>query len=96
MDALAAEHCAAVQMIDASVVRVHQHGACIAGKDEQQMGRSRGGRTSKLHAVVDANGRPVHLGLKSGEAHDDRLCSILLRGLKPRTMVVADRGYDAD
>ena len=31
MDALAAAHDAAVQMIDTSVVRVHQHGACIAG-----------------------------------------------------------------
>ena len=31
MDALAGAHNAAVQMIDTSVVRVHQHGACIAG-----------------------------------------------------------------
>jgi hypothetical protein len=30
MDALAAGHDAAVQMIDTSVVRVHQHGACIS------------------------------------------------------------------
>ena len=30
MKALAAGHDAAVQMIDTSVVRVHQHGACIA------------------------------------------------------------------
>jgi hypothetical protein len=30
MNALAAVHDAAVQMIDTSVVRVHQHAACIA------------------------------------------------------------------
>ena len=30
MDALAAGHDAAVQMIDTSIMRVHQHGACIA------------------------------------------------------------------
>ena len=30
MDALAAGHDAAAQMIDTSVVRVHQHGACVA------------------------------------------------------------------
>jgi transposase len=29
MNALAAAHDAAVQMIDTSIVRVHQHGACI-------------------------------------------------------------------
>ena len=96
MDALAAAHDAAVQMIDTSVVRVHQHGACIAGNREQDMGRSRGGLTSKIHAVVDANGLPVRLGLTPGEAHDNRLCSMLLAGLQPRTMLLADRGYDAD
>lgn len=72
MDALAAAHDAAVQMIDTTVVRVHQHGSCIAGNKEQHMGRSRGGLTSKIHAVVDANGLPVRLGLTPGEAHDNR------------------------
>src|SRR5436190_9741588 len=96
MDALAIAHNAAVQMIDTSVVRVHQHGACIEGSREQQMGRSRGGLTSKIHAVVDADGLPVRLGLTAGEAHDNRLCSVLLAGLHPRTMLLADRGYDAD
>src|SRR5216683_2977225 len=80
MDALAAGHDAAVQMIDTSVVRVHQHGACIADNNHQDMGRSRGGLTSKIHAVVDTN----------------RLCSVLLRALLPQTMLLADRGYDAD
>jgi transposase len=53
MDALAGAHDAAVQMIDTSVVRVHQHGSCIAGNREQLIGRSRGGLASKIHAVVD-------------------------------------------
>jgi transposase len=96
MDALTAAHDATVQMIDTSVVRVHQHGSCIAGNREQDMGRSRGGLTSKIHAVVDANGLPLQLGLTPGEAHDNRLCSVLLTGLQPRTMLLADRGYDAD
>jgi transposase len=34
MDALAAGHVVAVQMIDTSVVRVHQHGACIADNNQ--------------------------------------------------------------
>jgi transposase len=96
MDALAETHDAAVQMIDTSVVRVHQHGACIAGNSEQHMGRSRGGLTTKIHAVVDTNGLPVQLGLTPGETHDNRLCSALLNELRPRTMLLADRGYDAD
>jgi len=48
----------AVQMIDTSVVRVHQHGACIADNNHQDMGRSRGGLTSKIHAVVVVFGSP--------------------------------------
>jgi len=47
MDALAAAHDAAVQMIDTSIIRVHQHGACIANNSGQHIGRSRGGLTSK-------------------------------------------------
>lgn len=39
MDALVA----AVQMIGTSIVRVHQHGACITRNKRQAMGRSRGG-----------------------------------------------------
>jgi IS5 family transposase len=95
MDALTAGHDAAVHMSDTSVVRVHQHGACIADNNQQGMGRSRGGLTSKIHAVVDANGPPVHLALTPGEAHDNRLCSALLGALPPQTMLLADRGYDA-
>jgi hypothetical protein len=34
MNALPAGHDAAVQMTDTSIVRVHQHGACIAGNSE--------------------------------------------------------------
>jgi len=40
---------------------VHQHGACITDNNNQDMGRSRGGLTSKIHAVVNTNGLPVYL-----------------------------------
>jgi transposase len=96
MNALTAGHDAAVQMIDTSVVRVHQHGACIAGNNEQLMGRSRGGLTTKIHAVVDTSGLPVRLALTTGEAHDNRLVLTLLSGLRSGAMLLADRGFDAD
>ncbi len=96
MDGLSAAHDASVQMIDTSVVRVHQHGACIANSGGQDIGRSRGGLTSKIHVVVDGNGLPVQLGLTSGQAHDNQLCSVLLRHLPRRARLLADRGYDAD
>ena len=74
---------------------MHQHGACIARNRKQSIGRSRGGLTSKIHAVVDTNGLPVRLALTAGEAHDNRLAGKLLSRLKARSML-ADRGYDAD
>src|SRR5882762_4949901 len=61
------------QMIDTSIVRVHQHGACVTKNQRQSMGRSRGGLTNKIHALVDSNGLPVRLALSPGEAHDVRL-----------------------
>ena len=39
MSALVGAHDAAVQMIDTSIVRVHQHGACITRNRRQSMGR---------------------------------------------------------
>jgi transposase len=96
MGTLAEAHDAAVQMIDTSIIRVHQHGACIIRNRKQSMGRSRGGLTSKIHAVVDTNGLPVRLALTAGEAHDNRLAGKLLSRLKSGSMLLADRGYDAD
>src|SRR4051794_14336596 len=63
---------------------------------KQSMGRSRGGLTSKIHAVVDTNGLPVRLALTAGEAHDNRLAAKLLSPLKCETMLIADGGYDAN
>ena len=60
------------------------------------MGRSRGGLTCKIHAVVDTNGLPVRLALTAGEAHDNRLAGKLLSRLKSGTTLLAVRGYDAD
>ena len=62
MSALAGAHDAAVQMIDTSIVRVHQHGACITRNQRQSMGRARGGLTSKIHAMVDSNSLPGESG----------------------------------
>jgi transposase len=96
MNALANAHDTAVQMIDTSIVRVHQHGSCITRNRTQSMGRSRGGLTSKIHALVDTDGLPVRLAVTPGEVHDNRLAGKLLSRLRAASMLLADRGYDAD
>jgi transposase len=60
------------------------------------MGRSRGGLTTKIHAVVDANGNPVTLKLSEGQAHDGRSAGELLDTLGDGQILLADRGYDSD
>jgi transposase len=60
------------------------------------MGRSRGGLTTKIHALVDANGLPVALKLTEGQAHDGRSAEGMLEGLTAGQVLLADRAYDSD
>ena len=45
------------------------------------MGRSRGGLTTKIHALVDANGLPILLKLTPGQAHDGKSAEGMLDAL---------------
>ena len=60
------------------------------------MGRSRGGLTTKIHALVDANGLPIQLKLTEGQAHDGRSAADMLDGLGAGQILLADRAYDSD
>ena len=60
------------------------------------MGRSRGGLTSKIHALVDAEGLPINLKLTEGQAHDGRSAEDMLESLTEGTILLADRAYDSN
>jgi transposase len=60
------------------------------------MGRSRGGLTTKIHALVDACGLPIALKLTEGQAHDGRSAADMLDGLGDGDTLLADRAYDSD
>jgi transposase len=60
------------------------------------MGRSRGGLTTKIHAVVDANGNPITLKLSEGQAHDGRQGADMIGTIGAGQMLLADRSYDSD
>lgn len=60
------------------------------------MGRSRGGLTTKIHARVDHQGRPLQLLITPGQAHDLTAAEPLLANLTRGTIVIADKAYDAD
>ncbi len=60
------------------------------------MGRSRGGLTTKIHALVDANGLPVKLKLTAGQAHDGRSAADMLDDIRDGQILLADSAYDSD
>lgn len=60
------------------------------------MGRSRGGLTTKIHALVDSRGRPIRLKLTAGQAHDGRSAADMFATLCAGQVLLADRAYDSD
>lgn len=60
------------------------------------MGRSRGGLTSKIHALVDAEGCPVNLRLTGGQVADCTQADALMVDLGEGDILLADKGYDTD
>ena len=65
------------------------------GQDAQAQGRSRGGFGTKLHVLVDTQGRLLACRLTPGQAHDRPQAEALLEGVHP-DYVLADRSYDDD
>lgn len=83
-------------MIDASIIRAHQHAAgAIGGQEHEALGRSCGGFSSKIHAKVDALGMPLGFVITAGQRQE---CSIAeeLVGNDISEYLIADRGYDHD
>ena len=64
------------------------------GEDEA-IGRSRGGLSTKIHTLVDALGNPVAFFLTGGQAHDLEGADHLLPSLQADTLI-ADKAFDAD
>lgn len=58
-------------------------------------GRSRGGLTTKIHALVDALGNPVDVMLTPGQAHDLACAEPLIARADPQALI-GDKAYDAD
>lgn len=81
-------------MIDASHIKVHQHGMGAQGGTEDA-GKTKGGINTKLHAAVDSNGMPINFIITAGTTADCTQATSLLDGLSPE-YVLADRGYDTD
>lgn len=65
------------------------------GEEKQAVGRSRGGRNTKIHALADAKGRLIAILLTGGEAHDCPVANRILRRVRPAKRLLADKAYDS-
>lgn len=98
-----------MHFVDGSSVRAHQHAAGARGgrQDEEALGRSRGGFSTKFHVRAEGSGKPVAFVLSPGQRHEAKLFEPLMEvgtvkrddgersQLRPEC-VVGDRGYSYD
>ena len=84
------------QMIDSTHVKAHRSAAGAKGGEQKQaVGRSRGGRNTKIHALADARGRLIAILLTGGEAHDCPVAERLICRVRPPKRMLGDRAYDS-
>ena len=65
------------------------------GEQKQAVGRSRGGRNTKIHAIADAKGRLLSVLLTGGDAHDCPPAPRLIRRTKAARKLLGDKAYDS-
>jgi transposase len=65
--------------IDGSAVRSHQHSSGAATQHDEAIGRSRGGRSTKIHLAVDSYELPVYFELSGGQRNDIVMAETLVR-----------------
>jgi transposase len=65
------------------------------GEQKQAIGRSRGGRNTKIHALADAKGRLLSFLLTGGQAHDCPPAQRLIRRVEAAARLLGDKAYDS-
>jgi transposase len=66
------------------------------GEQKQAIGISRGGRSTKIHAIVDSKGRPLNFTVTGGQVHDSQVVGEVLDTPRPPLAVTADKAYDSE
>ncbi|NJM55314.1 MAG: IS5 family transposase [Verrucomicrobiae bacterium] len=96
---LAEEHprYAVMLAVDTTHIKAHQDATrSPLSVEEQKLGKTKGGRNTKLSAVVNLTGRAVALRLVCGQEHDSRSALDTLPASLEGSFVLADKAYDSD
>jgi len=78
-------------LIDSSAVKAHRSAAGGKGEANQAIGRSRGGHTTKIHALTDANAVPSHSCSRVGKSPTAQQAPSCLRSFLITTFCTATR-----
>lgn len=81
-------------MADATIVRAHQHAAGGKGDDRNDIGRSRGGLSTKVHALVGTLGQPLYVELTPGQRHEATVAEALIDHAHGE-IFLGDTAYDS-
>ena len=84
------------EFIDGSIIRAHQHSTGASSSENEAIGKSRGGNTTKIHMAVDAYGLPIEFELTGGEVHDCKAAPEFIEKLPTADYTIADKGYDSE
>ena len=81
-----------IRAIDATYIKVHQD-ACrhTLRPEERGLGKTKGGRNSKVHACVNGKGKAVKLMLLPGNEHEVKTAHAIVGNMKNK-IILADRG----
>jgi transposase len=60
------------------------------------LGHSRGGFSTKLHALVDTKGRPLHVELTPGQQHEATVAPLVVEDHAQGRAFIGDTGYDSN
>lgn len=80
---------------DSTYVRAHQHAHGAVKGTPTDLGKSRGGTSTKIHAASDSCGNLIDFKLSAGNAHDVTMADELLTMCDGAETILADKAYDS-
>jgi transposase len=84
------------EFVDGTIVKAHQHSAGAAIDEDQAIGKSVAGNTTKIHMAVDACGLPIDFEITGGQVQDCKVAPEFVLKLPTADYTIADKGYDCE
>lgn len=85
-------------MLDSTYIKTHRTAASLkADQFPRELGRSRGGLTTKIHLLCNNERRPLDFMITPGQTNDIRVAPVIVtRNYFRIKHLIADKAYDSD